>query len=319
MKSFLIRIGFFTLILSLLASAQPVLADGGVIGTPPANPDPTNPSLLYAGCGGQVAAVYNAEYEQQVINLVNHERTSRGLTPLKRSEGLTNAARYQAADMSQDNYFSHDTMDRDGGKLVKKCGPWDRIANYYSGAIGETVGAGYQFPEDVMQGWMNSAGHRNIILNPSTRAIGVGYYQGGGDFHSYWVQDFGTEIDASTTPILGNLPENLVFFYSIPDQKLYPPKQGFSPTNVGNNDPLTWQVTNLGSFYSADPGNGATPTSIQITPDNFDRNKVNTYKGEITINVTDPASVAGSPHTSQITLMVVDTQISQVFLPGVHR
>ena len=70
MKIFLIRIGFFILILSLFASAQPVLADGGVIGTPPANPDPTNPSPQYAGCGGQVAAVYNAEYEQQVINAV---------------------------------------------------------------------------------------------------------------------------------------------------------------------------------------------------------------------------------------------------------
>jgi uncharacterized protein YkwD len=321
MKNFSIRIGFFTLILSLLASAQPVLADGGVIGTPPANPDPTTPSLQYAGCAGQVAAVYNAEYEQQVINLVNQERSSRGLTPLKSSEGLTNAARYQAADMSQDNYFSHVTRDRIDGVLkdVPNCGPWERIANYYSGAIGENAAAGYHSPEAVMQGWMNSKGHKDNILNPSTRAIGVGYYQGDGDFHSYWVQDFGTEIDASTTPILGNLPENLVFFYSIPDQKLYPPNQGFSPTNVGNNDPLTWQVANLGSFFSANPGNGATPTSIQITPDNFDRNKVNTYKGEITINITDPASVAGSPHTSQITLIVVNTPIHQVFLPGVHK
>ncbi len=319
MKNLLIRIGFFILILSLFASAQPVLADGGVIGTPPANPDPTNPALQYAGCGGQVAAVYNAEYEQQVINLVNQERTSRGLAPLKSSVGLTNAARYQAADMSQDNYFSHDTMDRDGEKLVKKCGPWERIANYYSGANGENAAAGYPSPEAVMQGWMNSDGHRANILNPNVLAIGVGFYQGGGDYHSYWVQDFGTKIDASTTPVLGNLPENLVFFYSIPDQKLYPTKQGFSPTNVGNNDPLTWQLTNLSSFFSADPGNGTTPTSIQITPDNFNRKKVHTYKGEITINVTDPSSVAGSPHTSQITLMVVDTKIHQVFLPGVHR
>lgn len=319
MKNFLLRIGFLILILSLFSSVQPVLADGGVIGTPPENPDPTTPSLQYVGCAGQVAAAYNSDFEQQVINLVNQERSSRGLTPLKRSEGLTNAARYQSIDMSQDNYFSHDTKDWENGDLVTRCGPWERIANYYSGAIGENAAAGYHSPEAVMQGWMNSKGHRDNILNPSTRAIGVGYYQGDGDFHSYWVQDFGTKIDVSTTPVLGNLPENLVFLYSIPDQKLYPPKQGFSPTNVGNNDPLTWQVTNLGSFFSADPGSGTTPTAIQITPDNFDRNKVNTYKGNITINVTDPSSVAGTPHTSQITLMVVDTHIIQVFLPGVFR
>ena len=223
MKKIIFRIGFFTLILSLLASAQPVLAEGGVIGTPPTNPDPTNPSLLYAGCGGQVADVYNAEYEQQVINLVNQERTSRGLTPLKSSEGLTNAARYQAADMSQDNYFSHDTMDRDGAILVKKCGPWERIANYYSGANGENAAAGYHSPEAVMQGWMSSDGHRNIILNPSTRAIGVGYYQGDGDFHSYWVQDFGTEIDTSLSTNLGNLPENLGSLFSTTDHMVYLP------------------------------------------------------------------------------------------------
>jgi uncharacterized protein YkwD len=321
MKKFIFRVGFFILIFSLLATAQPVQAEDGVIGTPPASPDPTNPSLQYAGCGGQVVAAYNADYEQQVIELVNQERAKHGLTSLKRSDGLTNAARYQAADMSQDNYFSHVTKDRVNGVLqdVKNCGPWERIANYYSGANGENAAAGYHSPQAVMQGWMSSDGHRANILNPNSLAIGVGFYQGGGDYHSYWVQDFGTEIDTMTTPILGNLPENLVFLYSIPDQKLHPSYQEFSPTNLGNNDPLSWQVTISGSFFSANPGNGTTPTSVKVTPDNFDPNKVHTYTGEITINVTEPSPVGGSPHTAQITLMVVDTHIHQVFLPGIPK
>ncbi len=317
MKNFISRIGFLSLILGLFASAQPVLAEGGVIGTPPAAPDPTNPTLQYAGCDGRAVSATNSEFEQQVIDLVNQERTSSGLTPVIRSQGLTYAARYQAADMSQDNYFSHDTMDRESGNLVKRCGPWERIENYYSGANGENAAAGYDSPEAVMNGWMNSAGHRANILNPDTRMMGVGFYQGGGDYYYYWVQDFGTEIDPA--PVLGFVPEDLVFLYSIPDQKLYPSHQHLTVENVGSADPLSWQVTKNGTFFSVTPGNGTTPAQVRVTPDNFNHNQVNTYTGDITINITSPTSVAGSPHTAHVILIVVNAQVNQVFLPGVHK
>jgi uncharacterized protein YkwD len=319
MKKVVSRIGFFTLILSLFASAQPVLADGGVIGTPPALPDPTVPSLQYSGCDGKIVPAYNSEYEDRVIELVNQERTKRGLTSLVRSEGLTNAARYQAADMSQDDYFGHDTMDRVGGKLVKVCNTWERIAHYYTGANGENAAAGYHSPESVMNGWMNSSGHRANILNPNTRAIGVGFYKGSGYYHNYWIQDFGTKIDTPITPTLGLLPENLSFMYSIPDQKLFPSYQYLTPANVSSSEQLSWQVAKSGSFFSVSPGNGTTPTQIRITPDNFNHNQANTYLGAVTINVTDPSSVAGSPHQVQIKLMVLNKSIKQVFLPGIQK
>ena len=319
MKKLAVWFGFIVLVISLIASTQPVLAEEGVIGTPPASPDPDTPELQYAGCGGEVVSAQNKEFEQQVVELVNQERTSRGLTPLKYSEGLTRAARYQAADMSQDNYFSHDTMDREGGQLVKKCGTWDRISNYYSGANGENAAAGYSSPTAVMQGWMNSEGHKNNILNPASRAIGVGFFQGSGDYRYYWVQDFGTQIDTLASAALGNLPNNLIFHYSIPDQKLFPSYLNISLTNIGSQDPLSWQITSEGSFFSAIPGNGTTPTSIKVTPVNFNPNKASTYTGEITIDITDPSSVEGAPHTSQVTLKVVNSQIHQVFLPGIHK
>ena len=319
MKKVVFRIGFFTLILSLLASAQPVLADDGVIGTPPEKPDPTSPSLQYSGCGGQIVpAAYNAEYEERVIDLVNQERTSRELKPLNVSAGLTNAARYQAADMSQDNYFDHDTMDRVDGKLVKVCGTWERIGHYYHGANGENAAAGYYSPEAVVNGWMNSDGHHANILNPDSRAIGVGFYQGE-DYMPYWIQDFGTTIDSPVIPILGLLPENQFFMYSIPDQKIYPSHQHITPENVGSSDQLSWQVTKSGSFFSVSPGSGTTPTQIQVTPDNFNHNQANTYSGTVTIKVTDPSSVAGSPHTVQIQLKVLNASITQVFLPEILK
>jgi len=318
MKKVVFRIGFFTLILSLFASAQPVLADDGLLGTPPETPDPTSPALQYSGCDGQIVPANNAEYEERVIDLVNQERTSRGLNPLARSAGLTNAARYQAADMSQDNYFSHNTKDREGGELIFKCSPWERIAHYYSGANDENAAMGYYSPEDVMNAWMNSGAHRANILNPDTQAIGVGFYQGE-DYMPYWIQDFGTMIDSPVSPTLGLLPENQFFMYSIPDQKLYPSHQHITPENVGSSDQLSWQVTKSGSFFSVTPGNGTTPTQIRLTPDNFNHNQANTYSGSVTINVTDPSSVAGSPHTVQIQLKVLNASITQVFLPEILK
>ncbi len=319
MKKLIIWLGLIVLLTSLVVSTQPVLAESGIIGNPPEAPDPGAPVLQFSGCGGDVVSPQNKSYEQQVIDLVNQERTNRGLTPLKYSEGLTRAARYQAADMSQDNYFSHDTKDRVGGQLVKKCGPWDRIANYYSGANGENAAAGYSTPAAVMQAWMKSSGHKDNILNPSTRAIGVGFYQGSGDFHYYWVQDFGTQVDTLAAPALGDLPNNLSFFYSIPDQKLYPSFMDITLTNVSTPETLSWQLNSEGSFFSATPGNGTTPTSIRITPDNFNQSKASTYTGTITIDVTDPDAVEGAPHTSQVTLKVVKSQIHQIFLPGIIK
>jgi len=317
MKKIVARFGFFFLILTLFGSARSASADSGVIGTPPAIPDPAIPSLLYSGCDCQAVAAFNTGFEQQVIDLVNQERTSRGLNPLKRSEGLTIAARYQAADMSQDNYFSHDTFDRQGGNLVKKCGPWERIANYYSGANGENAAAGYGTPQSVMNGWMNSSGHRANILNPSTVSIGVGFYQGSGDYHSYWVQDFGTKVDTASAPTSGFLPENLTFTYSIPDQKIYPSYQNFTLANVGSSDSSSWQVSKSGSFFAVTPGTGTTPTQIRVTPENLDNYQVDTYQGSVTFDATNSALNVNSPHTTQINLTVVNSPMHKVFLPGI--
>ena len=46
----------------------------------------------------------------------------------------------------------------------------------YRGA-GENIAWGQKTPEQVMQGWMNSAGHRANILNARYTTIGVGYYR----------------------------------------------------------------------------------------------------------------------------------------------
>ncbi len=147
----------------------------------------------YTGCGGIDAPVIDDAFETRVVELVNQQRAANGdLPPLKRVAALDKAARYHAADLGFDNYFAHDTYDRSGGSLVRVCGTFERIRQWYDwSAAGENIGAGYRTPEDVMAGWMRSDGHRRNILNPNFREIGVGYFSGAGDYGIYWVQDFG--------------------------------------------------------------------------------------------------------------------------------
>ncbi len=147
-----------------------------------------------SGCGGINQPVVNADYEQQVLDLVNSERASNGLPPYKRVTALDEAARYHSADMGQDDYFNHNTYDRVGGNLVYVCDTWTRIGTYYTGAnaMAENIAAGYRTPQEVMNGWMNSPGHRANILNADIREIGVGYAAvNGSEYTRYWTQDFG--------------------------------------------------------------------------------------------------------------------------------
>jgi uncharacterized protein YkwD len=153
-----------------------------------------NPSQpAYDGCGGATATVVNAAYEQEVVERVNSVRADHGLPPLKRVVLLDDAARYHATDMGQDNYFDHDTYDRSEGNLVLICQWSSRIQSYYAEwwSLAENIAAGYSSPESVMNGWMNSSGHRANILGLANWEIGVGYFEGSGSYHRYWVQDFG--------------------------------------------------------------------------------------------------------------------------------
>ncbi len=144
----------------------------------------------YSGCGGEIVSPTNATYEARVVELVNEVRAAHSRPPMKLSAALTNSARYHAADMHQDSYVNHQTLDRRNGDLVTVCDWGDRIRVYYMGlgGLAENLSAGYASPEEAMAGWMNSSSHQEHILG-NYREIGVGYEAG------YWVQDFGDRSD----------------------------------------------------------------------------------------------------------------------------
>lgn len=107
-------------------------------------------------------------FQNQVIQLVNEQRAANGLKPLTANAQLTNTATLKSQDMAKLNYFDH-TSPTYGS-------PFDMMKKYdisYRTA-GENIAMGQTTPAQVMQGWMNSPGHRANILNASFTQIGVG-------------------------------------------------------------------------------------------------------------------------------------------------
>ena len=133
----------------------------------------------------------NLTFEQEVVVLVNELRQELNLPPLKVSPTLTKAARYHAKNMAENNYFSHTSEDGNGSEV---CAPFSRISAFYDWtAAAENIAAGYNSPQSVVQGWINSPGHYANLISPYVYEVGVGYwYQSGGSYGGVrWVQDFG--------------------------------------------------------------------------------------------------------------------------------
>lgn len=119
-------------------------------------------------------------FEQEVVKLTNAERTKAGLAPFKTDDKLMAAAREKSQDMQSKNYFSH-TSPTFGS-------PFDRMKALgitYKSA-GENIAQGQRTPQEVVQAWMDSPGHRANILNEKFTHIGVGYVKSG----NYWTQQF---------------------------------------------------------------------------------------------------------------------------------
>jgi len=149
-----------------------------------ANPQFKNPNMIYPG---EKVNIPNFDatktIENQVIQLTNQQRAKYGLKPFTADWELSRVARYKANDMRDKNYFSHTSPTYgDPFTMMKNFG-----ITYRSAA--ENIAAGQTSPQEVVNAWMNSPGHRANILSTSTTRIGVGYAKGGSQRY-YWVQQF---------------------------------------------------------------------------------------------------------------------------------
>ncbi len=147
-----------------------------------ANPQVKNPNLIYPGDVLTIPSINGdvLSFEKEVVRLVNNIRTQNGLQPLTENWQLSRVARYKSQDMHDKKYFSH-TSPTYGS-------PFDMIKNFNISfrSAGENIAMGYTTPAAVVDGWMNSSGHRANILNKNFTQIGVGYVESG----HYWTQMF---------------------------------------------------------------------------------------------------------------------------------
>lgn len=119
----------------------------------------------------------------EVLKLVNAERSKQGLKALTLSSTLTSVANVKAKDMAVHKYFSHNSPTYGTPfEMLQKFGVKYKTA-------GENIAGGQKTPAQVMQTWMNSSGHKANILSSKYTELGVGYYAGG-SYGTYWVQLF---------------------------------------------------------------------------------------------------------------------------------
>jgi uncharacterized protein YkwD len=127
------------------------------------------------------------DFVGRVLELTNAERQNAGLAPLELSPALEDSAQSYSQVLASSGCFDH------------TCGPVPNFADRDGQAgytdwtdIGENIAAGFPTPEAVVESWMNSPGHRANILSAQFTEIGVGMTSGGGQYGTYWTQEFGT-------------------------------------------------------------------------------------------------------------------------------
>ncbi|WP_342528423.1 CAP domain-containing protein [Chryseomicrobium sp. FSL W7-1435] len=123
-------------------------------------------------------------YEQSLLDKVNEARAEVGVDALLYDPHVAKVAQLKAQDLLTSNYFDHVSPTYGGpSEMLTEFGvEWM--------ASGENIAAGQLTVEEVHEGWMNSPGHYENIVNPMFTHIGFGFTEGGGDYGTYWVQMF---------------------------------------------------------------------------------------------------------------------------------
>ena len=191
----------------------------------------------------------------EVLRLTNIERAKEGVQPLKYNKTLQDAAMIRAKEISVK--FSHT---RPNGTDSSTAGI-DVGASVISG---ENIAMGYGSPEDVVDGWMNSSGHRAALLKPDFSYMGVGFYESANGMY-YWTQEFTcTNPDAKgsiTFDANGGLinGKDAYTIYGCAGQRiwLYDAPDGSSVTNIPT--PTKDNYSFGGWFTTRNPGENRKP------------------------------------------------------------
>ncbi|MDQ0198466.1 CAP domain-containing protein [Neobacillus ginsengisoli] len=116
--------------------------------------------------------------ELEIFDLTNVLRTRNDLEPLKWDENTAKVAFGHSKDMAENDDFSHTS--KKFGSLSDRL----KSAKVVYQTAGENIAANYTDGPAVVEGWLNSKGHRDSLLNKDFSHLGVGVYQ------KYYTQDF---------------------------------------------------------------------------------------------------------------------------------
>lgn len=126
--------------------------------------------------------------EMTVFNLINQQRRANGCPEVQLNAELGTAARKHSQDMADRAFVSH--TGSDGSSFTQR----SKAAGYPYFASGEILAAGQSTPGDAVSSWMNSSGHRAIILTCANDHVGVGYVEKvGSPYRFYWTVVFGQQ------------------------------------------------------------------------------------------------------------------------------
>lgn len=151
---------------------------------PPMNRQPINHGPSYRPTAPSYGQMHNPpavdRFAQDVLQLVNRERARYGAAPLHLAADLQRETAIRAEECSR--VFSHTRPNgRDCFSIMSNRGR----------TCAENIAAGNSTPQEVVDQWMNSSGHRANILNPAFKELGVGYVEvPGTEYTHYWVQLF---------------------------------------------------------------------------------------------------------------------------------
>lgn len=110
------------------------------------------------------AKVVYSPMESEIISLVNAHRTSMGLSALSTLNLVSGVADGHTDYMIEAGAISHDNFAERAQILMEQAG---------AKTVGENVAYGFNTAEGVVNGWLNSDGHRKVIENPDYTHFGI--------------------------------------------------------------------------------------------------------------------------------------------------
>ncbi len=162
---------------------------GGIGSTPisgstPATGGSTPVSATSTGTTSSGGCQYseNAAYINELLSLINAERTKAGVPALSLNPQLGAAAQGHSVDMACSNFLSH------SGSNGSTIGQRIAAAGYSPSYYVEIIAIGT--PQDALAQWNDDALHRNAMLDPKATEIGIGYaYSANSDYGGYITVD----------------------------------------------------------------------------------------------------------------------------------